>query len=76
MMSADIAVKGSSFAIGKPKLLFHPNFSMYVAPGLSAYDVTSDGKRFVMINRGTQEAPAPFTVVENWPELLNNLGQK
>jgi hypothetical protein len=76
MMSADITEEGSSLAIGKPKLLFQPNFSTYIAPGLSVYDVTPDGKKFVMINRGTQEAPAPFTLVVNWPELLKTKGEQ
>jgi eukaryotic-like serine/threonine-protein kinase len=76
MMSVDIAAQGSGLTISKPKLLFQPNFSTYIAPGLSVYDVTPDGKKFVMINRGTQEAPAPFTLLVNWPELLNKLGQQ
>jgi Tol biopolymer transport system component len=76
MMAADFAEQGSGLIIGKPKLLFQPNFSTYIAPGLSVYDVTPDGKKFVMINRGTQEAPAPFTLVVNWPELLKTKGEQ
>jgi hypothetical protein len=75
-MSADIAEQGSGLVIAKPKLLFQPNFSSYFAPGLAVYDVARDGKKFVMINRGTQQPPAPITLVVNWPELLNNLGQQ
>jgi hypothetical protein len=38
--------------------LFQPSFSVHVNPYTSVYDVTPDGKKFVMINRGVQEAAA------------------
>jgi predicted amino acid-binding ACT domain protein len=58
MISADIVEQGSSPAIGKVRPLFQPSFSVYVNPYTSVYDVTPDGKKFVMINRGVQEAAA------------------
>ena len=76
MMATDIAEQGASLAVGKPKLLFQANFSTYISAGTSVYDVTPDGKKFVMINRGTQQSPAPLTLVVNWLELLNKQGQQ
>ena len=70
MMSADILEQGSSLAIGRVRPLFQPSFSVYVNPSTSVYDVTPDGKKFVMISRSMQGALAPLALVVNWPQLL------
>ena len=48
--------------MGTPKQLFRDQ-------GSNGWDVTGDGKRFMIIvppNQGTQTAPTPITVVLNW----------
>ena len=72
MMSAEITEQGSSLSIGKVQELFKPSFPVFVAPGNALFDVSPDGKKFVMVDRGVQEASAPLTLVVNWPGLLKN----
>ena len=62
IMSAEVNSSGLGFQPGAPKRLF-------TAPANNGYDVTGDGKRFVMIVPPNQGAPAnatPITVVLNW----------
>jgi Tol biopolymer transport system component len=60
-MAADVSGSGAAFQAGVPKQLF-------AAPSnLGDWDVTSDGKRFLMnIGLGQQGAEAPITVVLSW----------
>jgi eukaryotic-like serine/threonine-protein kinase len=62
IMSVDVNGSGAGFQMGTPKQLF-------TAPANNGWDVTGDGKRFMMIvppNQGVQTAPTPITVVLNW----------
>ena len=62
IMSVDVNGSGAGFQMGTPKQLF-------TAPANNGWDVTGDGKRFLMIvppNQGVQTAPTPITVVLNW----------
>jgi serine/threonine protein kinase len=62
IMSVDVNGSGAGFQMGTPKQLF-------TAPANNGWDVTGDGKRFMMIvppNQGMQIAPTPITVVLNW----------
>jgi serine/threonine-protein kinase len=64
---------GSSFRAGVPELLFQGS---YPAPntGRGLYDVSLDGRRFLMIKGGDAEsAPQNLTVVLNWTEELKRL---
>lgn len=67
---------GPGFAAGAPAMLFQGN---YVAPngGRQTYDVSLDGKRFLMIKdaSGSDQtaAPANLIVVQNWTEELKRL---
>ncbi|MGH9774041.1 MAG: protein kinase domain-containing protein [Candidatus Acidiferrales bacterium] len=67
IMSAQISEQGASLVIGKVASLFPANPA--VTPGW-AYDVSADGKKFVVITLATQQAAAPLTLVVNWPALL------
>jgi Tol biopolymer transport system component len=58
VMSVDVTT-GATFQSSAPKRLFRIS-----SPILSNWDVTSDGKRFLVLVR--QDAPAPFTVWQNW----------
>ena len=67
IMSAQIAEAGSSLSIGKILPLFQANIGPN--PGWM-YDVSADGKKFVVASLGTPSASAPLTLVTNWPALL------
>jgi dipeptidyl aminopeptidase/acylaminoacyl peptidase len=62
ILSVDVNGSNAGFQMGTPKQLFR-------GPGNDGWDVTGDGKRFMMIvppNQGVQTAPTPITVVLNW----------
>ena len=67
IMSAEISEQGASLVIGKVAPLFQVNPSSIVH---WPYDVSADGKKFVVITRGAQQSSAPLTLVVNWPALL------
>jgi hypothetical protein len=72
MMAVEIDTR-SSFSAGKPKFLFQGLYQP--TPVLDAnYDVTPDGRRFVMIKPGAEEqVPTQVNVVLNWFEELKRL---
>jgi hypothetical protein len=57
----------SSLTIGRVQPLFAVNPPPN--PGW-LYDVSPDGKKFVVVSQGPQQATAPLTLVTNWPALL------
>jgi eukaryotic-like serine/threonine-protein kinase len=67
IMAVDILEKGDSIVIGSPQVLFQTN-----PPPLAfrPYDVTADGKKFVVTTEMTQASTVPITLVSNWPALL------
>jgi Tol biopolymer transport system component len=71
MLAAAVNITGSSLAAGRPHLLFR---GRYVSTDLAAYDVTRDGKRFLMVRPSDDELrPSELSVVENWFEELTRL---
>jgi len=67
VMSAEVlppAAGGAAFQIKPPKPLFK------VAAASRAWDVTPDGKQFLIPVPVGGSGPAPFTVVLNWPAEL------
>jgi eukaryotic-like serine/threonine-protein kinase len=71
MMAVEITTH-PSFAAGKPKILFQGDY-LSVAPGLpnTAYDVSSDGQRFLMVKEvGRAVSSTQINVVQNWFEEL------
>ncbi len=65
IMAVPVTTRASEINAGKPHPLFRANPGFYD----SSYDVSLDGKKF-MINTAPQEKAAPITVVENWPSDL------
>jgi len=70
-----------TLSVGKPTLLFQGQY--YVAPTGSPraqYDVTADGKRFLMLANGPSTDVAGgrprFVVVQNWIEELKKLSSQ
>jgi len=59
-----------SFEASAPMSLFETNiYRIITAPTLYQYDVTADGKRFVIASTAEAAAP-PLNVVTNWQALL------
>ncbi len=59
MMAVDVNGSGAAFQMGAPKQLF-------TAPSNAGWDMTGDGKRFLMIVSPGQQTSTPITVVLNW----------
>ena len=70
MMAVDITSE-PTFSAGSPRLLFEGPYVSATSTWRPKYDVTSDGRRFVMIQRGLQELGVmELNVVLNWFEEL------
>jgi len=67
LMEVEIDVRGDRLLPGAPRPLFQTRI---VAPTfvLFQYDVTADGKRFLI---NSLKPEAPLTLVTNWPRALN-----
>jgi len=60
VMAAEVNTKGAAFEFGVPQRLFD-------SPGNNGWDVTPDGRRFLMAAAEVQQAgPIPITVVLDW----------
>ena len=71
MMAVEVTSQ-PSFAVGKPKMLFQGEY-LSVAPGQTntAYDVSPDGQRFLMVKEtGRAISSTQINVVQNWFEEL------
>jgi dipeptidyl aminopeptidase/acylaminoacyl peptidase len=71
MMAVDMTTQ-PSFTVGKPHLLFQGRYFASEFPLVgTAYDVSADGQRFLMV-KDTAEATAltQINVVQNWSEEL------
>jgi eukaryotic-like serine/threonine-protein kinase len=67
IMAVDVSTLGHVIKLGVPHVLFH---AMGVQRQVGPYDVTPDGKKF-LLNSGTlKEDSEPMTLVQNWPEEL------
>ena len=65
VMAAEVEAKEGSFQVGAVKSLFTALPYNSGAP----FDVSADGKRFVIVSVG-QEQGAPITLVVNWPAKI------
>jgi hypothetical protein len=66
-MAVDVKAKGARFEAGVPERLFQPPQLL----GDYMWDVTADGKRFLLAaQQGAQTGAVPFNIVLNWPALL------
>jgi hypothetical protein len=69
-MAVDIATE-PTFTRSRPRLLFEGPYAPCFP--VRCYDISPDGKRFILIRRGEQE-PQPVTeidIVVNWFSELN-----
>ena len=71
MLAVSVSGNGAGIETGPPHLLFR---GQYVSTDLAAYDVSRDGRRFLMIRPSDDELrPAEISVVENWFAELKRL---
>jgi len=56
----------ATFQSGEPQPLFQTQFIV----GARYWDVTADGKRFLIVVLGGRTAQTPFMVVQNWQAAL------
>ena len=74
LMGVDAGQQGAVFTAGVPRVVVDGGF--YVSRADRVYDISPDGKRFLLIespNTGTQADSAGLTVVLNWAEELKRL---
>lgn len=67
LTAVDVNASSNAVRLGVPHALFHALAAQRQA---GAFDVTADGKKF-LINSGNQkEGNEPVTLVQNWPGEL------
>ena len=69
LMAAEVEGRNNSFAAGKGQALFRP---AAITAGIGQYDVTPDGKRFVMATQKVSNPNPPLTLVVNWTARLDS----
>ena len=67
MLAAPVKTAGG-FTVGKPVVLFEGDYESM--PNTVNYDVTADGRRFVMVQRDPGAPRIEAQVVLNWFEEL------
>lgn len=65
MMAVDIQLEPEP-VIGRARLLFKGDFSVGRLPWATDYDVSPDGKRFLMVVRDTAPEVREIRIVQNW----------
>lgn len=67
IMTVDVAVAGKAIRLGTSHVLFQ---AVGTQRSAGAYDVTADGKKFLINSGNLKEGTEPFTLVQNWTEDL------
>jgi eukaryotic-like serine/threonine-protein kinase len=67
MMAVDVSASGNSVHLGIPRSLFQ---TVGIQRDYGPYDVSADGKKFLLNSGNLKEGSDPFTLVLNWPAEL------
>jgi len=70
LMSIAVKATSAAFEAATPRALFDVVTPEATAPYFHHYAAAPDGQRFLVNTMAEQGAPAPITVVVNWPGLL------
>jgi len=71
LMAVEVREKSGSLEFGNPRTLFlTTSEAAYRVNSAAAYDVASDGNKFVVLNHPEQLSTEPITLVTNWTALL------
>jgi eukaryotic-like serine/threonine-protein kinase len=68
MMAVNVDEKGEEISLGSPRALFHP--AGRIQPTTGIFDVTSDGRRFLIMETNSPSGTVPLTLVTNWEAEL------
>jgi Tol biopolymer transport system component len=69
VVAVDVNTVGNTVRLGTPHVLFHSAEGQTLQGG--AYDVTADGKKFIVNDADLSEESQPLTLVQNWTAELN-----
>ena len=67
LVAVDVNASGSSVQLGTPHTLFQ---AIGVQREYGPYEVSADGKRFLLNSGNLNKSSDPFTLVQNWPSEL------
>ena len=67
IVAVDVNASGSAVQLGTSHILFQ---AIGVQRDFGPYDVSADGKRFLLNSGNLKEGSDPFTLVQNWPAEL------
>jgi eukaryotic-like serine/threonine-protein kinase len=67
LVAVDVSASGSAVQLGTPHALFQ---AIGIQREYGPYDVSADGKRFLLNSGNLKEGSDPFTLVQNWPAEL------
>ena len=67
LVGVDVNASGTAVRLGTPHILFQ---AVGIQREYGPYDVTADGKRFLINSGDLKEGSAPFSLVQNWPAEL------
>jgi Tol biopolymer transport system component len=70
LTAAPIASQGNTIQVGPLETLFEAQFPSLPYPGARLYDVSADGRRFLLLFQATRTVTSPFTLVADWPAEL------
>jgi len=74
MMVVSIQTRDQTLNAGKPGVLFEGSYMSHSNPnGFQKYDISPDGKRFLMMKEDTVQDQGQINVVLNWFEELKRL---
>jgi serine/threonine protein kinase/Tol biopolymer transport system component len=67
IVAVDVNTSGSAVKLGAPHTLFQ---AVGIQRDFGPYDVTADGKKFLINSGNLKEGTEPITLVQNWPAEL------
>ena len=70
MMAVDVRTEGG-FSAGSRRLLFEGDYEHFERR--AEYDISPDGRRFLMIRTPPESAPRQINIVLNWFDELKRL---
>jgi Tol biopolymer transport system component len=66
MMATTVTATANGVRTGTPKALFGTGLEMLWKDTRNHYDLTPDGRRFILLTPATDRRLAPFTMIVNW----------
>ena len=69
ILAVSVDSSDRSLRVGQPRTLFRAPLPPQTTPG-RRFDVTADGKKFLVIERMPEPEGLPFTVLLNWKSVM------